>query len=218
MLNLSTAKTLYRVWIFQHVCICPGGRLLNVTWMKLADRWMSDSKTQDSPGRQADSRAAVGVHGCRVADGGGGGGLARGGKILTEEKTMEMLYDEWWRWLCLSLCHAMTMTYKIQDSALSHAFTLSSLQLSPPHTHISSVARKRTCEQCNFDKTHLRSDTNIHSMRPVSAPLPSQPPPPPPPPSPPPSLSMHGATFCLIWLPITSIVQSIRPCGHNQNT
>lgn len=76
----------------------------------------------------------------------------------------------------------MTMTYKIQDSALSHAFTLSSLQLSPPHTHISSVARKRTCEQCNFDKTHLRSDTNIHSMRPVSAHLPSPPPPPPPPP------------------------------------
>lgn len=63
--------------------------------MKLADRWMSDSKTQDCPGRQADSRAAVGVHGCRVADGGGGGERrARGGEILTEEKTMEMLYDE----------------------------------------------------------------------------------------------------------------------------
>lgn len=40
--------------------------------------------------------------------------------ILTEEKTMEMLY-EWWRWICHSLCHAMTMTYKIQDTALSHA-------------------------------------------------------------------------------------------------
>lgn len=40
--------------------------------------------------------------------------------ILTEEKTMEMLY-EWWRWICHSLCHAMTMTYKIQDTALSQA-------------------------------------------------------------------------------------------------
>lgn len=66
--------------------------------MKLADRWMSDSKTQDCPGRQADSRAAVGVHGCRVADGGGGGERrARGGgRYLLKKKLWKccMMSDE----------------------------------------------------------------------------------------------------------------------------
>lgn len=73
--------------------------------------------------------------------------------ILTEEKTMEML-DEWWRWICHSLCHAMTMTYKIQDTALSHAL----------HCHLcnnfptTGARLQGTCAQSNFNRS-LVSDT-----------------------------------------------------------
>lgn len=74
--------------------------------------------------------------------------------ILTEEKTMEMLY-EWWRWICHSLCHAMTMTYKIQDTALSHALHFHRCNNVPT----TCVAAK--CEQSNFHMA-LPGDTASH--------------------------------------------------------
>lgn len=58
-------------------------------------------------------------------------------------KTMEMLY-EWWRWFCHSLCQAMTMTYKIQNTALSHVTLASLHQFS---SNRSLTARKMCAKQ-----------------------------------------------------------------------
>lgn len=95
----------------------------------------------------------------------------------------------------------MTMTYKIQDTALSHyAFTLSFLQHTRAHKHTQARAHRHTHTHklsCK-EKEHVSNATSIrpiegvtvtqHSMRPVSTEPPAPLPPPPP-------LPTRGATF-----------------------